>query len=194
MLELQPPWKCSPFDAIHPLRLFPLLKTVFELVNSDVVQCCCRFCFTSSTSAVFPLRAFFIPRNKQTKGRSGQDWVNRKGGAQVSWSFLVKNFWSLSAVWAGPLINHPSGNGQTHWKSPQKKKNSLKPHAASHNNVVLAHWYRWVPRAPPGRGRLYHNGPALQKVLPGWGVPLLSISRECVRIGTGPEIGPEKKS
>ena len=36
MFKLQLPSKYSPFDAIHLLRLFfPLLKTVFELVNVD---------------------------------------------------------------------------------------------------------------------------------------------------------------
>ena len=41
--------------------------------------------------------------------------------------FLVKNHWTLSVVWVGALINHPS-----------LKKKSPKPNAASHNN---ASWY-----------------------------------------------------
>ena len=35
--------------------------------------------------------------------------------------FLVKNCWTLSMVWAGALVNHPSWNGQTCWKSLQRK-------------------------------------------------------------------------
>ena len=35
MFKLQSPSKCSPLDAIHLSRLFPLLKPVFELVNFD---------------------------------------------------------------------------------------------------------------------------------------------------------------
>ena len=35
MFKVQSPSKYSPFDAIHLSRLFPLLKTVFELVDFD---------------------------------------------------------------------------------------------------------------------------------------------------------------
>ena len=52
MFKLQSPSKYSPSDAIHLLRcFFPLLKTVFELVDFDAFQCFCCFCFTSSTLA-----------------------------------------------------------------------------------------------------------------------------------------------
>ena len=66
-----------------------------------------------------------------TISHSGWGQVNREGGIGVM-LFLVKN-WTLSGVWAGALVNHPSWNGQMHWKSLQK--NSLKLNAASHNNA-----------------------------------------------------------
>ena len=51
--------------------------------------------------------------------------------------FLVKNYWTLRAVWASRLVNNPSWNGQMHWKSLQNK-NSVKPNVASHNTTS---WY-----------------------------------------------------
>ena len=67
---------------------------------------------------------------KQTNKKShlGWDWVNREACGMGVMPFLAK-----SMVWAGALVNHPSWNGQTPWKSLQK--NSLKPNAASHNNT-----------------------------------------------------------
>ena len=44
-----------------------------------------------------------------------------------------KSCWTLSTVWAGVLVNHPSWNGPTHWKSLQK--NPLKPNTASQNTT-----------------------------------------------------------
>ena len=78
------------------------------------------FSFTSSTSATcFPLRTFFIWKGK--KSCLGWDHVNREGGAQGSSHFWQKNCWTLSVVWSGTLVSHPSWNGQTLWKSFQKK-------------------------------------------------------------------------
>ena len=78
--------------------------------------------------------------------------------------FLVKNCWTLSVVWAGALVNHPSWNGQTCWKSLQKI--SLKLNAASHNN---ASWYAdtdgFLEHSSSG-GNLYYKGLTLQKIIP----------------------------
>ena len=77
--------------------------------------------------------------------------------------FLVKNWWTLSAVWAGALANHLSWNKQALWKSLQK--NSLKPNAASHNN---SSWYTDTGgflEHPPSWGSLYHKGPTIQKII-----------------------------
>ena len=94
------------------------------------------FCFISSTLAkCFPLRSFYIRENKK-KCCLGKDGVNREGRAWGSCHFLVKNCWTLSTVWAGVLLNYPSWNGQI--CSESSKKNSLKPHTASHNNT---NWY-----------------------------------------------------
>ena len=81
--------------------------------------------------------------------------------------FLVKNCWTLSVVWAGALINHPSWNGQISWKSLQK--NPLKPNAASHNTTS---WYTdtdgFLEHSSRG-GSLYYKGPALQKIILSFG-------------------------
>ena len=84
--------------------------------------------------------------------------------------FLVKNCWTLSAVWAGAPFNHPSWNGQTHWKNLQKKFTEAEHSLSQHHQLV--HWYRWVPRTLARWGSLYYKGPTLQKVIPVlWGAP-----------------------
>ena len=103
---------------------------------------CLFVCFPSFTVAKhFPLRSFFIWGNKKIlllgvrSGESGR-WET---GVRL---FLAKNCWTLSTVWA--LVNHPSRNGQTHWKSLQKKFTEAK-HSLS-QQCQLVHWYIWVPR------------------------------------------------
>ena len=81
--------------------------------------------------------------------------------------FLVKNCWTLRAVWADALVDHPSWNGQISWKSP-KKKNSLKPNTASHNTTS---WYTDTDgflEHSPSRGSLYYKGCALQNIILGF--------------------------
>ena len=82
----------------------------------------------------FPFEDFFHLGNK--KKSFGVRLGEQGGWGMGVMPFLVKNCRTLSAVWVGVLINHPSWNGQTHWKSLQKK--SLKLNTASHNN---ASWY-----------------------------------------------------
>ena len=59
----------------------------------------------------------------------------------------------------------------------KKKKNSLQPNAASHNN---ASWYTdpdgFLEHSASG-GSLYYNGPGLQKIIPfwGWGPPSYTL-------------------
>ena len=122
---------------------FPLLKTVFELVDFDALVLLLFFCFTSSTSAKhFYLGTFFIWGNKK-KSQSWWDQVNR-GRALGVMPFLVKNCGTLSMVWAGALLNHPSWNGQTCWKSLQKKITEAE--CSLSQQCQMVHWYRWVHR------------------------------------------------
>ena len=57
---------------------------------------------------------------------------------------LVKHCSTPGAVWAGALINHPSWNGQTQWKSLQKIFTEAKWSPSHHHQLV--HWHRWIPR------------------------------------------------
>ena len=92
---------------------------------------------------------------------SGQDQVNREGEAWGSCHFLVKN-WTHTTVWADALINHPSWTGQRHWRN-LKKKNSLKPNAASYNN---ASWHtNTAGFQNTHQRRPVYKRPTLQKVI-----------------------------
>ena len=100
------------------------------------------FCFTSSTLAKrFPFEDFFHLGKQKEVAWDEIKWIGRVGhrGQPV----LVIN-WTLGAVWAGALINHSSRNGQTLWKSLQKKCAEAKCRLSHHHQLV--HWYRWVPR------------------------------------------------
>ena len=46
---------------------------------------------------------------------------DREGEGTEVMLFWVKNCWTLSTVWTDTLINHPSWNGQMHWKGLQNK-------------------------------------------------------------------------
>ena len=84
---------------------------------------------------------FFIQGNK--KCHLGQDRVNREGEAGMRvMLFLVKNCWTLSALWAGVLVNHPSWNGQRHSKDLQKN----------------FHWSGTQPHTPPAASTLIQMG------------------------------------
>ena len=134
MFKLQSPSKLSPFDAIYLSRhLFPLLKTVFKLIDFDVLSASAIFCFTSSTSAqCFPLRTFFH------MGKHKRMLLGVRSGAQAGWGRGSRHFWSKTA-------EHSVQYGQvcskiTHHEMGKRtervfQKNSLKPNAASHNNA-----------------------------------------------------------
>ena len=72
--------------------------------------------------------------------------------------FLIKNCWTLSAVWAGVLINHPSWEEQMPWVF--KKKVTGAEHSLSQQRQ-LDHWSRWVPRT-----LTYLGKPVLQGACP----------------------------
>ena len=117
MFKLQSPSKSSPLDAKHLSRCFSTAPNSFWTCQFGCyLSASAVFCFTSFTLA----EDFFHP-GKQTKKsfrvRSGE-W---EGWGLEDMLFLVKNCWTLSMVWAGALVNHPSWNGQMWWKSLQKK-------------------------------------------------------------------------
>ena len=161
--KLQSPSKYSTFDAIHLSRLFPLLKSVVDLVDFDAFLCFCHFLFHLFFFGVmFPFEDFFHP-GKQKKSLGEIWWIGRVGHRVML--FLVKKCWALRAVWAGALVEYPSWNGQTQWKSLQK--NSLKLNTASHNNTS---WYTDTDgflEHSPSQGSLYYKAPSIQKIILG---------------------------
>ena len=129
MFKLQSPskysiWYNTPMKTFFSTAQSSFLKSSFFMPFSASAI----LCVTSSTLAIcFPVRTFFHP-GKQKKSCLYGGWLG-------SCWFLVKNYWKLSVVWAGVLVNHPSWNGQMCWVI---QKNSLNSNTASHNN---AGWY-----------------------------------------------------
>ena len=114
---------------------------------------------------MFPFENFFHP-GKQKKVAWGKiRWIGRAGTGGPA--VLVKNCWSLSTMWVGVLVNDPSWNGGTSWKSLQKK-NSLKPNAASYNNTICYTDKDGFLKHSPSRGSLYYKEPTLQKIIMGF--------------------------
>ena len=126
-------WCNTPIETFfHCLKQFLNLSVLMPYSASAVF-----FCFGSSTLAqFFPLRTFFHP-GKQRKDTLGKIWCMGRGCTGVM-LILVKNCWTLSTVWAGVLVNHPSWNEQTCWKSLQKKFTKAK-HSLS-QQCQLVHW------------------------------------------------------
>ena len=120
MFKLQSPTKSSSFDVIHVSRHFFHFSKVFELVNFDAffgasVMCC----FISSTLAkCFPLRTFFIEGNKKSCSRWDPE---KRGGEAWCHALFGQTLLNTQCDGAGALVNHPSWNGQTSWKSLKKK-------------------------------------------------------------------------
>ena len=170
MFKLQSPSKYS-FDTI-PIEMF--LSTAQFLNLSILMPLVLLLFFVSPLPYQQNVSLWGILSSGETKKVTEDEigWVGRwgLGGAMP---FLVKNCWTLSVVWAGTLVNHPSWNEQMHGVS---KKNSLKPNAASHNNTS---WYTdtegFLEHSRSG-GSLYYKGPALQKIMPVlWGEPLIYV-------------------
>ena len=124
-----------------PIEMFfPLLKSFWT--HQCLLVLLLFFRFSSPTLAKhFPLRKFSSRETKNvTQGEIR--WIG--GWAMGVMQFLVKNCWALSAVWAGALENHPSWNGQTHWKEASKKFAEAKHNLSQPCQEI--HWYRWVPK------------------------------------------------
>ena len=97
-------------------------------------------CFTSSISAKhFPLRTFLIRGNKKSLGEIR--WIGKVGHRDHAIS--GQKLLTINTVWAGALLNYPSWNGETCWKSLQKKFTEAK--CSLSQQCQLVHWYRWVP-------------------------------------------------
>ena len=95
------------------------------------------FCFTSFTSAKhFPLRTFFIWRNK--KSLLGRDQVNREGGTRGSCHFSSKT--AEPSLPCGQMCYHEMG------KCVERVLKKYTEAKCSLSQRQLVHWYRWVPR------------------------------------------------
>ena len=97
-----------------------------------------------------------------------------RSGEQGGWGtgimqFWVKNCWTLSTVWAGVILKHPSWNRQARWKSLQKKFTEVE-HSLS-QQCLLIYWYRWVSRTHTEWEKPVLQGAPLQKIIPVLGPP-----------------------
>ena len=92
------------------------------------------FHFFNTSKTFFPLRTYLIQKNKKKVSWGKIGWIGsvQHGGHAGFGRKLLNTQRGVSRC----TVNHPSWNGQTHWKSLQK--NSLKLNTASDNN---AGWY-----------------------------------------------------
>ena len=137
LFKLQSLSKYSQFNAMHLFRLFfPMLKTVFELIDFDTFLCFCHFfSFISSTSAKwFSLGAFLSTQRK------------------IGWIGKVKH--GVHGDFVQKLVNIQHGVGRGTHQSPimkwentlNVKKKKITEAECSLSQCKLVHWYRWVPR------------------------------------------------
>ena len=110
---------------------------------------------------------FLRRETKKSLGMRSGEWEGRNMDIMP---FLVKKCWTLSAMWAGALVNHPSWNGQTCWKSLEKFTEAT---CSQSQQCQLVHWYRWVPRTFSYWGEPIIQGTRTPKDNSGfWGSPL----------------------
>ena len=142
MFKLQSPSKYSPFDTIHVLKHFPLLKTVFEVPRFWCFLVLLPFlfvCFTSSALAKsFPSRTFIIQGHKKVAQEEIRwiGWVGHRDYANFGQKLLNTQHGVGRCT-----RNHPSWIGQTHWKSSKK-----------------IHWSRRQPLTTTPASTLMHMG------------------------------------
>ena len=115
MFKLQSSSKHSFFDAIQLSRHFSTAQNSF--LNLSILMSFSAFAVflfhLFHISGTFPFENFFHPGKQKEvfRVRSGEYRIWGTGAM----SFWVKNCWTLSGVWAGALINHPSWNEQMPW-------------------------------------------------------------------------------
>ena len=86
---------------------------------------------------------------KKSPGARLGEWERSGKGVML---FLVKNCWTLSAMWADMLINHPSWNGQTS-ESLQNKYTAVE-HSFSQQHLLVHDTDVFLEHSPSG-GSLY---------------------------------------
>ena len=81
MFKLQSPSKHSPLDALYPSRhFFPLLKTVFQLIDFDAFSVSASFLFhLFHISKTFTSEDVFIRENKKKVAWEETGWIGRVG-------------------------------------------------------------------------------------------------------------------
>ena len=145
--------------------VFPLLKTVFELIDFDDFQCFCCFLFhLFHIGKTFPFKDFLHP-GKQTNKKVPWckiRWLEKvePGGQADIGQKLLSTHWDVDRyARISPIME---------WANVLKvfKKISLKPNATSLNTTS---WYTdtdgFLEHSHRG-GSLYYKGPALQKIIP----------------------------
>ena len=117
MFKAHSPSKYPLFDVIYLLRVFSLLKMLFELIDFDVFNSFAIFCFTSSTlTKHFPLRTFFIWENKKiVRMTYSPDLTQNK----IGWIGRVTN--AGHAVFGQKLLNILCSKTRCAHKSPIMK-------------------------------------------------------------------------
>ena len=139
----------------------------------------CLLCFCPFLLHLFHIGKTFPFEDSSSretkKSCSGQVRLGKQGGWGTGvMQLLLRNCWTLGEVWAGALVNHPTWNGQTHWKSLQKKFTEAERSLSQ--QCQLVHWYRWVLRTLTQPGK-----PVLQGTCPPegnsglFGVPFIDM-------------------
>ena len=110
MFKLQSPSEYFPFDVIHQSRRF--LYCSKQFLNSSVlipfVLLLFLVLFLPHRQNVF-LWGHFSSRETKKVAQGEIRWIRRvRYGVGMVMPFLFKNCWTLSMVWAGALVNHPS--------------------------------------------------------------------------------------
>ena len=119
MFKLQSLSQYSPFDAIHLLRLFSTAQNRFWTHQFWCVLVLLFFVSPLPHQQNGSFWGLFSPRETKEVAQGKIVWRGRTG----HWGHVIfgQNCWTPSTMWAGVLVNHPSWNGQMHWKALQKK-------------------------------------------------------------------------